>query len=64
MFANITGQPAASVPLYWTPDGLPIGTQLVADIGREDILLRLSSQLEQARPWVDRRPPVLAGGEA
>lgn len=57
---NVTGQPAASLPLHWTPDGLPIGVQLVADYAREDILLRVCGQLEQASPWADRRPPVHA----
>ena len=57
-FANLTGQPAASVPLHWTDDGLPIGIQLVADYGREDLLLRVASQLEAAFPWHERRPPA------
>jgi amidase len=57
---NITGQPAASIPLHWTDDGLPVGTQLVATFGREDLLVRVASQLEEARPWADRRPPVSA----
>ena len=57
---NISGQPAISLPLSWNGDGLPIGVQLVADIGREDLLLRIASQLEAAQPWADRRPPVSA----
>jgi amidase len=57
---NVTGQPAISLPLYWNSTGLPIGTQLVAAFGREDLLIQLAAQLEQARPWKDRRPPVCA----
>jgi amidase len=57
---NVTGQPAASVPLYWNSSGLPIGVQLVAAYGREDLLIRVASQLEQARPWAAKRPPVCA----
>jgi hypothetical protein len=56
---NVTGQPAMSLPLHWS-DGLPIGVQLVAAAGREDVLFRIAGQLEQARPWADRRPPVHA----
>ena len=55
---NITGQPAISLPLHWTADGLPVGIQFVAGYGREDVLIRLASQLEQAQPWADKHPPV------
>jgi amidase len=61
---NLTGQPAISLPLHWTPDGLPVGVQLVAAIGREDLLIRVASQLEQARPWINRRPPVHASASS
>jgi amidase len=57
---NLTGQPAVSLPLHWTPDGLPVGVQLVAGYGREDLLIRVASQLEQAAPWSHRRPQVHA----
>jgi amidase len=55
---NSTGQPAISLPLHWNAAALPIGVQLVAAYGREDLLIRIASQLEQARPWAERRPPV------
>ena len=61
---NMTGLPAISLPLHWSDDGLPIGSQLVAPYGREDVLIRVAAQLEQARPWADRRPPVFAEGAA
>jgi amidase len=57
---NITGQPAISLPLYWSGEGLPIGVQLAGPYGREDQLLRIASQLEGARPWAGRRPSVHA----
>ena len=57
---NMTGQPAVSLPLHWTPAGLPVGVQIVAPYGREDLLIRVAAQLEQAAPWVDRHPPVHA----
>src|SRR2546426_8373233 len=57
---NVTGQPAVSLPLHWSADGLPIGVQLGAAYGREDLLIRVAAQLESARPWSGRRPPVHA----
>ena len=53
---NTTGQPAINVPLHWNADGLPIGVQLAAAYGREDVLVQVASQLEAASPWADRRP--------
>ncbi len=57
---NATGQPAISLPLHWTDDGLPVGVQLVAPLGREDLLLRVAAQLEQAAPWANRTAPTFA----
>jgi len=57
---NATGRPAISLPLHWSEDGLPIGVQLVARLGREDLLLRVAAQLEAAVPWADRTPPTFA----
>lgn len=57
---NLTGQPAISLPLHWNDAGLPIGVQLVAPYGREDRLLQVAAQLEEALPWRDRRPALHA----
>jgi amidase len=56
--ANATGQPAMSVPLFWGEQGLPIGVQFIARYGEEDTLFQLAAQLERARPWAERYPPV------
>lgn len=57
---NITGQPAISLPIHLTADGLPVGVQLVAAYGREDLLIRIASQVEAAGLWAARRPSVHA----
>ena len=57
---NFTGQPAMSVPLSWSADGLPLGSHFVARFGEEATLFRLAAQLEKARPWAKRKPTVSA----
>jgi amidase len=55
---NTTGQPAISLPVHWTAAGLPVGAQLVAGYGREDQLIRVATQVEQASPWAERWPSL------
>ncbi len=55
---NVTGQPSVSLPLYWTAAGLPVGVMLAGRMGEEGTLISLSAQLEAARPWKDRHPPL------
>src|SRR5215469_16270957 len=55
--ANMTGQPSLSLPLYWSADGLPVGTLFTAAVGQESMLLNLAAELERECPWFDKRPP-------
>lgn len=56
--ANLTGQPAISLPLYWTEEGLPIGVQLIGRPAGEYELLALAAELERARPWAEHVPAM------
>jgi amidase len=56
-FGNITGLPAVSLPAHWS-EGLPVGVQLVAGPWQDGALMALAAQLEEARPWAERRPPL------
>lgn len=58
--ANVTGEPSISLPLHWSREGLPVGMMFTAPLAKEAVLIRLAAQLEQARPWNDRKPPVCA----
>ena len=60
---NMTGQPAISLPLFWSPEGLPIGIQFAGKVGADGLLLRLARQLELAQAWSYRRPPVWSGDD-
>ena len=56
---NISGQPAISLPTHRTPAGVPVGVQLVAGYGREDVLLRVAAELERVVRWAELRPPAV-----
>ena len=58
--ANMSGNPTITLPAGFTASGMPVGVQLVAAFGREDVLVRVASALEQAAPWADRRPALSA----
>ena len=57
---NASDHPAASLPLHWSAQGLPVGVQIVAPFGDEATMFRLAAQIETARPWKDRHPPFTA----
>ena len=55
---NLTGQPAITLPLHWSEKGLPVGMQFVADMAREDLLIQVAAQLEEAMPWYQQYPAL------
>jgi amidase len=55
-FGNVTGLPGISLPVHWSPEGVPIGAQIVGGPAGESELIRLAAQVERAAPWADRRP--------
>jgi hypothetical protein len=57
---NVAGAPAMSVPLSWSPSGLPIGAMFSGKRGDDGLLFELAFELESARPWAGRRPPIAA----
>ncbi len=57
-FGNVTGLPAVSLPLHWSEDGLPVGVQLMAGPWQDGALIALAAQIEQAQPWLERRPDL------
>lgn len=57
---NVSGQPAISLPLHWSKNGLPIGIQFVGNFAREDLLIRLATQIEEAQPWIEKTPTICA----
>jgi amidase len=57
---NLTGQPAMSVPLYWTNKKLPVGVQFIAAAGNDALLFKLAAQLETQQPWFNIHPPIFA----
>jgi amidase len=59
--SNLTGTPSMSVPLHWTAEGLPLGVQFMGPFGRENRLLQVARQLEEAQPWFDRLAPLARG---
>jgi amidase len=56
--ANLTGAPAMSVPMHWTPEGLPMGVQFMAPASGEGLLFRLAGEIERAQPWFDLTAPL------